>query len=101
MQRFVDQLVFVDNAICLGIRGLNQFEWCAHGATSEGNNQGYTPEGSGIPRVGVELQAFAGDVGFTAECIGGVDRVEVNHNRRKAMEKRLLCPSRFRDRSRH
>lgn len=40
--------------------------------------------GSGIPRVGVELQAFAGDVGFTAECIGDVDRVEVNHNCRKA-----------------
>ncbi|MNP18686.1 hypothetical protein D3C76_1111770 [compost metagenome] len=67
MQRFVDQLVFLDNAISLEIRGLNQCELGAHGGTSEGNNQGYTPEGSGIPKVGMESWALADGALFTAE----------------------------------
>jgi outer membrane receptor for monomeric catechols len=67
MQRFVDQLVFLNDAISLEIRAFNQCELDAHGGTSEGNNQGYTPEGSGVPEVGVKLQALADGASFTAE----------------------------------
>ncbi|RON67223.1 hypothetical protein BK671_14700 [Pseudomonas fluorescens] len=66
MQRFVDHLVFLADSISLEIRGFNQSELGAHGGTSEGNNQGYTPEGSGVPEVDIESWAFADGALFTA-----------------------------------
>ncbi|MNN50917.1 hypothetical protein D3C81_1655270 [compost metagenome] len=66
MQRFVDQLIFVDDTISLDIRGFNQGELGAHGGTSEGNNQGYTPEGSGVPEVDVESRVLVDGALFTA-----------------------------------
>ena len=50
MQRFVDHLVFLDDTISF-----------------EGNNQGYTPEGSGVPKVDIESRALADGALFTAE----------------------------------
>ena len=66
MQCLVDHLVFLADSISLEIRGLNQCELGVHGGTSEGNNQGYTPEGSGVPKVGVESRALADGALFTA-----------------------------------
>jgi hypothetical protein len=67
MQRFVDHLVFLDDTISLEIRGFNQCELGAHGGTSEGNKQGCTPEGSGVPEVDIESRALADGALFTAE----------------------------------
>lgn len=44
----------------------NRAELGAHGSTSEGNNQGYTPEGCIVPEVGVESRALADGALFTA-----------------------------------